>query len=96
MSLATRVALLLLAAGVAIVILKRIKIVHDDQRLLIERLGRFHRVCEPGRHLVLPFIETAHLVRLNEALPEWTGLDEEQIHKRILKEFYGVERLRKL
>ena len=88
--------LLLCVAIVAILVGKRIKIVHDDQRLLIERLGRFHRVCKPGRHLVLPFVETAHLVRLNDALPEWTGLDEEQIHKRILKEFYGVERLRKL
>ena len=93
--MATRVALLLLAAVAAIVILKRIKIVHGDQRLLVERLGRFHRVCEPGRHLVLPFVETAHLIQLNEALPEWTGLDEEQIHKRILREFYGDERLLK-
>ncbi len=87
---------LLFVAIVAVLALKRIKIVHEDQRLLIERLGRFHRVCGPGRHLVLPFVETAHLVRLNEALPEWTGLDEEQIHKRILAEFYGVERLRRL
>ena len=87
---------LLFAAIVAVLALKRIKIVHDDQRLLVERMGRFHRVCGPGRHLVLPFLETAHLIRLNEALPEWTGLDEEQIHKRILKEFYGVERLRRL
>lgn len=88
--------LLLVVAMVAVLALKRIKIVHGDQRLLVERLGRFHRICEPGRHLVMPFIETAHLIRLNEALPEWTGLDEEQIHKRILKEFYGVERLRQL
>lgn len=80
----------------AVLALKRIKIVHEDQRLLVERLGRFHRVCGPGRHLVMPFVETAHLIRLNEALPEWTGLDEEQIQKRILKEFYGVERLRRL
>lgn len=87
---------LLVVAMVAVLALKRIKIVHGDQRLLVERLGRFHRICEPGRHLVMPFIETAHLIRLNEALPEWTGLDEEQIHKRILKEFYGVERLRQL
>ncbi len=88
--------LLLVVAMVAVLALKRIKIVHGDQRLLVERLGRFHRICEPGRHLVMPFIETAHLIRLNDALPEWTGLDEEQIHKRILKEFYGVERLRQL
>lgn len=88
--------LLLVVTMVAVLALKRIKIVHGDQRLLVERLGRFHRICEPGRHLVMPFIETAHLIRLNEALPEWTGLDEEQIHKRILKEFYGVERLRQL
>jgi len=88
--------LLLFSAVAAILIGKRIKIVHDDQRLLVERLGRFHRVCGPGRHLVLPFVETAHLIRLSEALPEWTGLDEEQIQKRILKEFYGIERLRKL
>lgn len=87
---------LLFVAIVAVLVLKRIKIVHNDQRLLIERLGRFHRVCGPGKHLVMPFVETAHLVRLNEALPEWTGLDDEQIHKRILNEFYGVERLRRL
>ena len=87
---------LLFVTIVAVLALKRIKIVHEDQRLLVERLGRFHRVCGPGKHLVMPFVETAHLIRLNEALPEWTGLDEEQIHKRILKEFYGVERLRRL
>jgi len=87
---------LLFVAIVVFLMLKRIKIVHEDQRLLVERLGRFHRVCGPGKHLVMPFVETAHLIRLNEALPEWTGLDEEQIHKRILKEFYGVERLRQL
>lgn len=81
---------------VAVLALKRIKIVHEDQRLLVERLGRFHRVCGPGKHLVMPFVETAHLIRLNEALPEWTGLDEEQIHKRIFNGFYGVERLRRL
>ena len=87
---------LLFVGIVAVLALKRIKIVHEDQRLLVERLGRFHRVCGPGKHLVMPFVETAHLIRLNEALPEWTGLDEEQIHKRILTEFYGVERLRRL
>jgi len=87
---------LFLIAVAAILIGKRIKVVHEDQRLLVERLGRSSRICGPGRHLVLPFVETAHLIRLNEALPEWTGLDEEQIRKRILKEFYGIERLRNL
>lgn len=87
---------LLFVGIVAVLALKRIKIVHEDQRLLVERLGRFHRVCGPGKHLVMPFVETAHLIRLNEALPEWTGLDEEQIHKRIFNGFYGVERLRRL
>jgi regulator of protease activity HflC (stomatin/prohibitin superfamily) len=87
----------LLCAVIAVILIgKRIKIVHDDQRLLVERFGRSSRICGPGRHLVLPFVETAHLIRLNEALPEWTGLDEEQIQKRILGEFYGIERLRKL
>jgi regulator of protease activity HflC (stomatin/prohibitin superfamily) len=87
--------LFLVAAGAATLALKCIKIVKEDQRLVIERLGRFHRVRGPGRHLVLPFVETAHLVRLNEALPEWTGLDEEQIQKRILRDFYGIERRHK-
>lgn len=86
--------LLLVAVALAIALLKSIKIVHGDQRLLVERLGRFHRICGPGRHLVLPFFETARLVRLNDTLPEWTGLAEEQIQSRILKTFYGTDRLR--
>jgi len=90
------ICLLLFIVLPAVLALKSIKIVQSDQRLLVERLGRSSRICGPGRHLVLPFVETAHLVRLNEAIPEWTGLDEDRIRKRIYKEFYGIERLRGL
>jgi regulator of protease activity HflC (stomatin/prohibitin superfamily) len=76
----------------AVMALKSIKIVQTDQRLLVERLGRFHRVCEPGRHLVLPFVEKAHLIRLNDTLPEWTGLSETRIQERVARTFYGAER----
>ncbi|MDX1909344.1 MAG: SPFH domain-containing protein [Bacteroidia bacterium] len=32
-------------------------IVRQQQAVVIQRLGKFHRVCEPGFHLKLPFID---------------------------------------
>jgi regulator of protease activity HflC (stomatin/prohibitin superfamily) len=51
-----------LALLVLIVVLKTIKIVPQKQALIIERLGKFHRVAEAGLNTIVPFIDAVRAV----------------------------------
>ena len=47
-----------------------IRIVRPTHRGLVERLGKYNRYCEPGFHLVIPFIERMFRVDIREMLVE--------------------------
>ena len=51
-----------LAVLVLIIVLKTIKIVPQKQALIIERLGKFHRVAEAGLNTIVPFIDAVRAV----------------------------------
>lgn len=63
------VAVILIAAiaivGIAFLI-GAVKIVRPFQRGLVERLGRYKTTKDPGFNLIIPFIETMHLVDMRE------------------------------
>jgi regulator of protease activity HflC (stomatin/prohibitin superfamily) len=48
-------AIVLLAA--ATVLVKSVKIIGQAEVMVVERLGRFHRVARSGLNLLIPFIE---------------------------------------
>ena len=52
-------AIFLLFLGIALLIVawKTIKIVPQSSVLLIERLGRFHRIAASGLNIIVPFFE---------------------------------------
>jgi len=60
-----------------------------NKRLIVERMGRFSRVCAPGRHVVTPFIERGIAVDLDAELPGWQALTENEIQSRLIKQRYG-------
>ncbi len=47
---------------VLIVLYKSVYMVQQAERMIIERLGRFHRILYPGLHFVVPFVDAPRTV----------------------------------
>jgi regulator of protease activity HflC (stomatin/prohibitin superfamily) len=47
-----------------------IRIIRPTHRGLVERLGKYHRFCEPGFHVIVPFIDRMFQVDIREVLVE--------------------------
>lgn len=47
---------------ILLVLLKSIRLVRQAESIVVERLGRFHRVLGPGLHVTMPFMDTPHSV----------------------------------
>src|SRR5687768_5758694 len=70
-------AIFLLFLGIAILTVawKTIKIVPQSSVLLIERLGRFHRVAQSGLNIIVPFFESPRSVYWTNVRPGVTSID---------------------
>ena len=55
-----------LGIALLVILAKTIKIVPQSSVLLIERLGRFHRVAASGLNIIVPFFESPRAVLLDE------------------------------
>ena len=58
-----------------VVAFKTIKIVPQSSVLLIERLGRFHRLAQSGLNIIVPFFETPRAVYWTNVRPGMTSID---------------------
>lgn len=69
--------LFLLFLGIALLTVawKTIKIVPQSSVLLIERLGRFHRVAASGLNIIVPFFESPRAVYWSNVRPGTTSID---------------------
>ena len=63
--------------GIALLVVaaKTIKIVPQSSVLLIERLGRFHRVAQSGLNIIVPFFEAPRAVFWTNTRPGITSID---------------------
>ena len=70
-------AIFLLFLGLALLTVawKTIKIVPQSSVLLIERLGRFHRVAQSGLNIIVPFFESPRAVYWLNSRPGITSID---------------------
>ena len=50
------IALIIIAVVVLILVIASIKIVRQSTSVVIERLGKFHRLLNTGVHFIIPFI----------------------------------------
>ncbi|MBA3770559.1 MAG: SPFH/Band 7/PHB domain protein [Blastocatellia bacterium] len=67
--------LIFLALALLVVAWKTIKIVPQSSVLLIERLGRFHRVAASGLNIIVPFFEAPRAVYWSNVRPGITSID---------------------
>src|SRR5918993_282670 len=70
-------AVFLIFLGIALLTVawKTIKIVPQSSVLLIERLGRFHRVAQSGLNIIVPFFESPRAVYWLNSRPGITSID---------------------
>lgn len=67
--------LLFLGIALLVVAAKTIKIVPQSSVLLIERLGRFHRVAQSGLNIIVPFFEAPRAFYWTNNRPGLTSVD---------------------
>lgn len=70
--------LLFLGIALLIVAWKTIKIVPQSSVLLIERLGRFHRIAASGLNIIVPFFEAPRAVYWSNMRPGTTFIDSRE------------------
>jgi regulator of protease activity HflC (stomatin/prohibitin superfamily) len=68
---------------ILLIIIRGLRIVREDCRLVIFRLGKFIRVAGPGPVYIFPHIDEAQLINLNEVVPHWLSLSQEQLNDQI-------------
>lgn len=47
--------------GLVVFLIKAVYLVNQSEAIVIQRLGRFHRILSPGLHFVIPFVDSAHV-----------------------------------
>jgi regulator of protease activity HflC (stomatin/prohibitin superfamily) len=60
-----------------------IKVIREDERIVVFRLGRFFRVSGPGLVLILPIIDKVIRINLPEKFPGWRGFSREELEDKI-------------
>jgi len=77
---------LLLTVFIVVVIslIRSFRVVQQDHRLVVLRLGRFLGIRGPGTVLLFPLVDRAYDIDLTQAVPEWRGLTESELRNRIM------------
>jgi len=70
--------LMFFALALLVVAWKTIKIVPQSSVLLIERLGRFHRIAASGLNIIVPFFEAPRAVYWTNVRPGTTFIDSRE------------------
>ncbi|ASJ01202.1 SPFH domain-containing protein [Thermococcus gorgonarius] len=60
------VALLILGGFLLLLLVLGVKVIRPYQRGLVERLGKFNRILDPGVHFIIPFMERVKKVDMRE------------------------------
>jgi len=60
------IAIVILGLFLLIMLVLSVKVIRPYQKGLVERLGKFNRILEPGIHFIVPFMETVKKVDMRE------------------------------
>jgi regulator of protease activity HflC (stomatin/prohibitin superfamily) len=66
-----------------IILAKALKIVREDQRLAIFRLGRLFTIAGPGLVLLIPFVDKGVKVSLPENIPGWQRYSKSELDEKL-------------
>ena len=75
--------LLLLVIILIFILARALKIVREEQRLAIFRLGRLFTIAGPGLVLLLPVVDKGVKLNLQENIPGWQGYSKSELDEKI-------------
>ena len=75
--------LIVLGLFLIIGIPKSLIIVKENERGVVFRLGKFMHVTGPGLHIITPFIDKHDKINLNESIPDWQNMNDEDLEQKI-------------
>lgn len=73
--------------AVSLLFVKSARLVRPAQRMIVERMGAYRRICRPGWHLIVPFVERGILLPA-DAVPGWEAYSEAQLGEKLVRDFY--------
>ena len=76
--------LLFIAIALAIITAKSIVIVKESERLVVFRLGQLLRVDDPGRRILIPFVDKGVKVSI-ESIPKWRRLPKKELDEKAVE-----------
>jgi regulator of protease activity HflC (stomatin/prohibitin superfamily) len=68
---------------VFVLVARAIRIIRENQRVVVFRLGRFVGVRGPGLIYVVPFVDKTEQYDLNKWVPDWQTLSREEVEEKI-------------
>jgi regulator of protease activity HflC (stomatin/prohibitin superfamily) len=68
---------------IALLIGLSIRIVREDQRIVVLRLGRFLKIAGPGLVWLIPVIDKGTKVNLTRDFPGWQALPQNELEEKI-------------
>jgi len=77
-------AVLFIAVFLLVIAAKSIATATEDEVLVVFRLGTVHRVYPPGRTLLIPFIDKAVKIRVDQ-IPGWQKLPESELERKLVQ-----------
>ncbi len=75
--------LLAVLVAAVLVLASGLRVVAEDRRVAVFRLGRFLGIRGPGLILTVPFIDRTTVVRLNADVPGGQGMSPEQLDEAV-------------
>lgn len=60
---------------IILALIKSIRIVTQDSRGIVERLGQYNRIAEPGLQILIPFVERMVLVNITEQIDNCESME---------------------
>jgi regulator of protease activity HflC (stomatin/prohibitin superfamily) len=70
---------------IAIIAFRSIKLLKENERLVVFRAGRFLKIAGPGMVLIVPFIDRGIKVNLDKDIPGWQALSPMELEERMKK-----------
>ena len=75
--------LLFLSILILWALFRSIKIVQDNERLAIFRIGKFKCMAGPGLVLMIPFVDRAIRINLDQHISGWQALSTEELTEKV-------------
>ena len=80
---------LLLLVAAALFLMLGLRVVPENRRVGVIRLGRYLGTRGPGLIFVVPFIDRCRVVRLDTEIPAWQSMSPERLDEAVRQRVDG-------